>query len=124
MSSGHNFIVSVYITDPLNVVLKQNLMKACLSKLFSVKFLKDVLYIFISNNIAIHLNNCHSSPLNSTGYLLNVFLFNILSYIWVRDRLVANMNYIRTKKLARRFLCLMIKCYYIFNSAFYESLGR
>ena len=80
MSSGHNFIVSVYITDPLNVVLKQNLMKACLSKSFSVKFLKDVLYIFISNNIAIHLNNCHSSPLNLTGYLLNFFLFNILSY--------------------------------------------
>ena len=46
-----------YITDPLNGVLKQNLMKVCLSKSFSVKFLKDVLYIFISNNIAIHLNN-------------------------------------------------------------------
>ena len=30
--------------------------------------------------------------------------------IWVRDRLVvANVNYIRTKKFARRFLCLMIK---------------
>ena len=36
--------------------------------------------------------------------------------IWVRDRLlVANVNYIRTKKCARRFLCLMIKI---------ESLGR
>ena len=30
--------------------------------------------------------------------------------IWVRDRLVvANVNYIRTKKFARRFLCFMIK---------------
>ena len=45
--------------------------------------------------------------------------------IWVRDRvLVANVNYIRTKKFARRFLYLMIKPYYIFNSVFYESLGR
>ena len=49
--------------------------------------------------------------------------------IWVRDRLlVANVNYIKTKKFARRFLCLIIKYLfnkkYIFNSAFYESLGR
>ena len=45
--------------------------------------------------------------------------------IWVRDHLlVANVNYIRTKKFARRFQCIMIKSYYIFNSAFYESLGR
>ena len=45
--------------------------------------------------------------------------------IWVRDCLrVANVNYIRTKKFARRFLCLMIKSYYIFNSSFYESLGQ
>ena len=53
----------LYITDPLNGVLKQNLMKTSQSKSFSVKFLKDVGYIFISNNIAIHLNNCHSNPL-------------------------------------------------------------
>ena len=33
----------LYITDPLNGVLKQNLMKTCLSKSFSVKFLKDIL---------------------------------------------------------------------------------
>ena len=32
----------VYIIDPLNGVLKQSLMKTCLSKSFSVKFLKDV----------------------------------------------------------------------------------
>ena len=32
----------LYITDPLNGVSKQNLMKTCLSKSFSVKFLKDV----------------------------------------------------------------------------------
>ena len=64
----------LYITDPLNGVLKKNLMKTCLSKSFSVKFLKDVWYIFISNNITIHLNNWHSSPLNSTGYLLNCLL--------------------------------------------------
>ena len=45
--------------------------------------------------------------------------------IWVRGRLlVANVNYIRIKKFARRFLCLMIKSYHFFNSAFYESLGR
>ena len=44
----------LYITDPLNGVLKQNLMKTCQSKQFSVKFLKDVWYIFISNNITIH----------------------------------------------------------------------
>ena len=31
---------------------------------------------------------------------------------------------IRTKKFACRFLCLLIKSYYIFNSAFYESLVR
>ena len=36
--------------------------------------------------------------------------------IWVQDRLVvANVNFIRTKKFARRFLCLMIKR---------ENLGR
>ena len=45
--------------------------------------------------------------------------------IWVRERLlVANVNYIRTKKFARRFLCLMITSYYIFISAFNESLSR
>ena len=44
----------LYTTDPLNGVLKQNLMKTCLSKSFSVKFLKDAWYIFISNNITIH----------------------------------------------------------------------
>ena len=45
--------------------------------------------------------------------------------IWIRDRLlVANVRYVRTKKLARRFLCLMIKILLHFNSAFYESLGR
>ena len=45
--------------------------------------------------------------------------------IWVRDRLlVANANYIRTKKFARRFLCLMVQSYYTFKSAFYESFGR
>ena len=49
----------LYITDPLNGILKQNLTKTCISKSFSVKFLKDVWYIFISNNITIHLNNCH-----------------------------------------------------------------
>ena len=64
----------VYITDALNGVLKQHLMKICLSKSFSVKFIKDVWYIFISNNITIHLNNCHSSLLNSTGYLLKRLL--------------------------------------------------
>ena len=58
----------LYITDPLNGVLKQNLIQTCLSNSFSVKFLK--MYISISNNITIHLNNCHLSPLNSTGYLL------------------------------------------------------
>ena len=62
------------ITDPLNGVIKQNLLKTCLSQSFSVKFLKDVWYIFISNNITILLNNCHSSPLNSTGYLLKCLL--------------------------------------------------
>ena len=55
----------LYIADHLNGVLKQILMKTCLSKLFSVKFLKDGWYIFISNNITIHSNNCHSSLLNS-----------------------------------------------------------
>ena len=64
----------LYITDPLNGVLKQQLMKTYLSKTFSVKFLNDVWYIFISNNIAVHLNNCHSSTLNSTGYLLKCHL--------------------------------------------------
>ena len=64
----------LYITDPLNGVLKQTLMKTCLSKSFSVKFFKDVWYIFISNNITIHLDNCHSNPLNSTGYLLKCLL--------------------------------------------------
>ena len=66
----------LYITDPLNGVLKHNLMKTCLSISFSVKFLKDVWYtcVFISNNITFHLNNCHSSPLNSTGYLLECLL--------------------------------------------------
>ena len=34
----------LYITDPLNGVLKQNLMKTCLSKSFSVKFLKDLYF--------------------------------------------------------------------------------
>ena len=39
--------------------------------------------------------------------------------IWVRDHLlVANVNYIRTKKFARRFLCLMIKSYYILIQLF------
>ena len=52
----------LYITDPLNAVLKQNLMKKCLSKSFSVKFLKDIWY-FISNNITFHLNTFYSSPL-------------------------------------------------------------
>ena len=43
--------------------------------------------------------------------------------IWVRDRLlVANVNFIRTKKFARQFLCLMIKI--LLQSAFYESLGQ
>ena len=69
----------LYITDPLNGVLKQTLgvlkQKTCLSKSFSVKFFfKDVWYIFISNNITIHLNNCHSNLLNSTGYLLKCLL--------------------------------------------------
>ena len=64
----------LYITDPLNGVLKQNLMKTCLSKLFYVKFLKDVWYIFISNNITIHLDNSHSSPLISAGFLLKCHL--------------------------------------------------
>ena len=64
----------LYITDPLNGVLKQNLMKTCLSKSFSVKFLKDFLYILIRSKITIHFNNCHSSPLNSTGYLLKCLL--------------------------------------------------
>ena len=64
----------LYVTDPLNRVLKQNPLKTCLSKSFSVKFLKDVWYIFISNNITIYLNNYHSSPLNSTGYLLKCLL--------------------------------------------------
>ena len=32
----------LYITDPLNGVLKQNLMKTFLSKSFTVKFIKDV----------------------------------------------------------------------------------
>ena len=64
----------LYITDPLNGVLKQNLMKTCLSKSFSVKFLNNIWYIFISNNITIHLNKCHLSPLNSTGYLLKCLL--------------------------------------------------
>ena len=53
-------------------------MKTCLSKSFVGKFLKEVWYIFISNNISnnitLHLNNCHSSPLNSTGYLLKCLL--------------------------------------------------
>ena len=53
-------------------------MKTCLSKSFAGKFLKEVWYIFISNNISnnitLHLNNCHSSPLNSTGYLLKCLL--------------------------------------------------
>ena len=66
--------IRLYITDPLNGVLKQNLMKTVLSKSFSVKILKDVWYIFISNNITIYLYNCHSSPLNSTGYLLKCLL--------------------------------------------------
>ena len=64
----------LYITDPLNAVLKQNLMKTCRSKSFSVKFLKDASYIFISNNTTIYLKNCHSSPLNATGYLLKCLL--------------------------------------------------
>ena len=64
----------LYIADPLDGILKQNLMKTCLSKSFSVKFLKDIWYILISNNITIHLYNCNSSPLNSTGYLLKCLL--------------------------------------------------
>ena len=36
----------VYITDPLNGVLKQHLMNICLSKSFSVKFLKELFGIF------------------------------------------------------------------------------
>ena len=66
----------LYITDPLNGVLKHYLMKTYLpvSKSFSVNILKYVRYIFISNNITIHLNNCHSSTLNSTGYLLKCLL--------------------------------------------------
>ena len=44
---------------------------------------------------------------------------------WVRDRLlVASVNFIRTKKFARQFQCLMTKSYYIFKLAFYESLGQ
>ena len=35
----------LYITDPLNGVLKQNLMKTCLSKSFAGKFLKKGLSI-------------------------------------------------------------------------------
>ena len=31
---------------------------------------------------------------------------------------MANVNYIRTKKFARRFLCLMIKSYYILIQLF------
>ena len=64
----------LYITDPLNGILNQTLMKTCLSESFSLKFLKDIWYIFIRNNITIHLSNCHSSPLNSTGYLLKCLL--------------------------------------------------
>ena len=41
----------LYITDPLNGGLKKTLMEICLSKSFSVKFLKDVRYIFINNSI-------------------------------------------------------------------------
>ena len=98
----------LYITDPLNGVLKQNLMKTCLSKLFSVKFFKDVWYIFIGNNITIHLNNCHSSTLNSTGYLLKHHLFLTFYHtVWVRDHLLgANVNYIRTKNLHVDFFVL------------------
>ena len=51
-------------------VLEQNLLKTCLSKSFFVKFLKDVWYLIISNNKTIHLNNCHSSSLNTTDYII------------------------------------------------------
>ena len=59
----------LYFTDPLSGFLKQKFMKTCLSKLvseydpFSVKFLRTIL-----------LDNCHSSPLNTTGYLLKSIL--------------------------------------------------
>ena len=89
-------IKRLYFTDPLNGVLKQNLMKHVYFNRFSVKFLKDVWYIFISNNITIHLINCHSSPLKTTGYLLKYLHISTFYHtIWVRAcLLVANVNYI------------------------------
>ena len=50
------------------------------------------------------------SRVKSTGYLLKcLLLLTFYHTIWVRDRLrVAKVNYIRTKKFARRFLCLKI----------------
>ena len=46
----------------------------------------EVFKICLVYNIIIHLmKNCHSSWLNTTGYLLKMsFLFNILSYLWAQ----------------------------------------
>ena len=45
--------------------------------------------------------------------------------IWVKETLlVTNVNYIRTKKFVRRFLCLMIKIILHFYQAFFDSLSR
>ena len=53
------------------------------------------------------------------------FYLTFYHTIWVRDcLLVAHVNYIRTKKFARRFLCHMIKILLHFLFSFLKSLGR
>ena len=89
-------------------------MKACLSKSFFCEvFLIDVWYISISDTITI--NNCNSSPFNTTGYLLKMSAYLTFYHtIWARERtLVTNVSYIRTKKSARRFLKMFYDQKYI-----------